>query len=87
MAFRRLFPIVLSREATYKRSLTYQADRPNARNPTKEAWRLEQQNSPKAAAYLRKWTEATVTFAKLTLEGQVVLWTSNVVERAIGKIS
>ena len=39
-------------------------------NLTKEAWRLEQQDSPKAAAYLRKWAEATVTFAELALEGQ-----------------
>jgi hypothetical protein len=56
-------------------------------NLTKEAWRLEQQDSPKAAAYLRKWAEATVTFAELALEGQDVLWTSNVVERAMGEIS
>ena len=56
-------------------------------NLTKEAWRLEQQDSPKAAAYLRKWAEATVTFAELALEGQEVLWTSNVVERAMGEIS
>ncbi|MHC3439992.1 ISH6 family transposase [Natrialbaceae archaeon A-gly3] len=56
-------------------------------NLTKEAWRLEQQDSPKAAAYLRKWAEATVTFAELALEGQGVLWTSNVVERAMGEIS
>jgi len=56
-------------------------------NLSKEAWRLEQQDSPKAAAYLRKWAEATVTFAELALEGQEVLWTSNVVERAMGEIS
>ncbi|MDQ2051719.1 ISH6 family transposase [Natronolimnohabitans sp. A-GB9] len=56
-------------------------------NLTKEAWRLEQQDSPKSAAYLRKWAEATVTFAELALEGQEVLWTSNVVERAMGEIS
>ena len=34
-----------------------------------------------------KWAEATVTFAELALEGQEVLWTSNVVERAMGEIS
>ena len=56
-------------------------------NLTKEAWRLEQQDSPKAASYLRKWAQATVTFAELALEGQEVLWTSNVVERAMGEIS
>jgi len=56
-------------------------------NLTKEAWRLEQQDSLKAAAYLRKWAEATVTFAELALEGQEVPWTSNVVERAMGEIS
>ncbi|WP_255191950.1 ISH6 family transposase [Natronobeatus ordinarius] len=56
-------------------------------NLTKEAWRLEQQDSPKAAAYLRKWAQATVTFAELALEGQEIPWTSNVVERAMGEIS
>lgn len=56
-------------------------------NLTKEAWRLEQQDSPKAAAYLQRWAKATVTFAELVLDEKDVPWTSNVVERAMGEIS
>lgn len=56
-------------------------------NLRKEAWRLERQDSPKAATYLREWAEATVTFAEFALTQQRVPWTSNVVERAMGEVS
>ncbi len=56
-------------------------------NLRKEPWRLERQDSPKAATYLREWAEATVTFAEFALTQQQVPWTSNVVERAMGEVS
>ena len=56
-------------------------------NLRKEAWRLERQDSPKAATYLRECADATVTFAEFALTQQRVPWTSNVVERAMGEVS
>ena len=48
---------------------------------------LDQLGSPKAAAYLREWRASTLRFAEFALNGRLVPWTSNAVERAMGEVS
>lgn len=53
----------------------------------KTAWQLEQFSSPKAAAYLQSGLPSMLTFAEDAVDGFEVPWTSNPVERAMGKIT
>lgn len=51
------------------------------------AWQLEMLSCPKTATYLRSWLSSVVTFADAAVDGDVVHWTSNPVERAMGEVS
>lgn len=48
---------------------------------------IDQSGSNRAAAYLRNWESSILTFATAAVDGEVVPWTSNPVERSMGEIA
>lgn len=53
----------------------------------KLAVRLKKLGCAKAANFIRRVSNTAVTFAKLAMEGKIVPWNSNLIERLMGEIS
>lgn len=49
-----------------------------------EVWKL---GCPRAAAFIREYSNCIVTFARLALEGRKIPWNSNIIERLMAEIS
>jgi len=48
---------------------------------------LKEKRCYKSAEFIREYSNAMVTFARLAIEGIIIPWTSNIIERLMGEIS